>query len=234
MALPGGGTLRFQSFENWSKDSPSVGRGREPHRNYDSYNAGLPRDADEAPGRVRVTHIAPGTFHLPADVNCFPPTDFRPSQRIRLSGFAAPVAAPQPRSLSPRLEGTWTRTIGTDVSSFSHRDGRVNGSWQVTNGIEVRFSGSCTVTKDDQFVGVIDEVEARGTDGESFQAHVLVQRLVDQPFAARFVVDGDALIIKDIRCAGISPSIKDEKQTSDLLDYVRTFACGRFERGEQE
>ncbi len=88
------------------------------------------------------------------------------------------------------------------------------------------------VTKDEQFIGIIDEIEAKGDDGESFEAHMLVQRLVDQPFAVRFVADGESLIIKDIRCSGLAPSIDEKNASAQLLDYVRTFGCGRFERGD--
>jgi hypothetical protein len=202
-------------------------------RNYDSYRLD-PQTAREAAGRVHVTHVAPGEFHPPMDVQFFAAhPEIGPGQRIRLSGFAAPVAAPlPPRMLPSRLEGTWTRTIAGGTTEFTHHNGRISGRWQITNGVEVRFSGSCSVLKDDQFVGVIDEIEMDTDASEAFHpSRIALQRLIDQPFAARLVVDGDSLIIKDFRCSGLSPNVKDEKQTSDLLDCVRAFACGRFERG---
>lgn len=218
---------------------PPVIHGGAPLRSYDSYRLTESHPA-EAPGRVRVTHVTPHVYHVPHDIHLFPAADFRPSQRIRLSSFAAPVAASQPpappqiaRSISPRLEGTWTRTAGSSTCTFTHRNGRLYGSWRPHDQFELRFSGSCSVTKDDQFVGVIDEIEASGEHDESFGAHAMAQRLIDQPFAARFIVDGDSLILKDVRCSGLSPTIQDEKQTSELLQYVRTYACGKFERGEE-
>lgn len=185
-------------------------------------------------GRVRVAH-GPIHFFPRPDVRALPQIAQLPhGHRIRLSGFAAPVAAPQPpRAISPRLEGTWSRAAGDATSSFTFQNGRASGTWQVANGIEIRFSGTCTVTKDEQFIGIIDEIEAKGNDAKSFQAHMLVQRLVDQPFAVRFVADGESLILKDIRCSGLSPAIDHKDASSDLLQYVRTFGCGRYEHGEE-
>jgi hypothetical protein len=208
------------------------GRHSEASRNYDSVY--VRDDADnvgEAPGRVRVTH-GPVNVHyqyLPE------PSHLPLSPRIRLSGFAAPIAAPlPPRAISPRLEGTWTRTSGDATSSFTFRNGRVSGRWSVANGTEICFSGTCAVMKDDQFIGIIDEIEAKGQSDEStLDANMLAQRLVDQPFAARFVTDGDSLIIKHVRCSGLTPTIDEEDASTELLQVVRLFGCGRYEHDNE-
>jgi len=215
------------------------GRGDVIERDFDPIH--LHRSAD-APGRVRLTH-AP--VHVHYDSVPRPPVDSLP-QTIRLSAFAAPVAAPlPPRAASPRLEGTWKRTSAT---SFTFENGRISGSWDATTGVRIdsegksielkshiRFSGSCTVTTDGQFIGVIDDIEVTREDGFS-NVHgtpASVQRLIDQPFAARFVVDGDSLIVKDIRCGGLSPVIDQEDTSADLLQFVRLNGCGRYERAAE-
>ena len=173
------------------------------------------------PGRVRLSsppaygHFAPAAF----------------GHDIMLSAFAAPVAAPMPPSAqhrrTNRVEGTWTRSIGTQRATFTCENGRIRGAVSDSKGeSEVTFAGMCSVSEDGQIFGLIDEV------GGVTLPPGYTTWLIDQPFAVRFRFEDEELIVKDLRCAGFPASITIGDQSFPLTDVVREFACGRFSPGQ--
>lgn len=184
-------------------------------RNYDSYR--MPGDpSGDAPGRVRLTHLPDIRFWAA-------PPNVPPHANLIVTSFAAPVVAPMPPSApaSPRvIEGSWTRTSGPWTVTFGIENGRLRGTC-TAEGATVRFSGTCGVSDDGQIFGVLDEADiSSDAQEQTAEARAIAVRLIDQPFAVRFRFDGDSLIVKDLRCAGLPP------------EQVRQVACGRFERSE--
>lgn len=166
------------------------------------------------PGRVRLTHLPDLRFWAA-------PPQFPPQANMVFTSFTAPVVAPVPPAAarSPRgMEGSWTRSAGPWTVTFAIENGRLRVTC-TTEGATVRFSGTCGVSDDGQIFGVLDEADISSDVQEgTAEARAIAVRLIDQPFAVRFRFDGDSLIVKDLRCAGLPP------------DQVRQIACGRFER----
>jgi hypothetical protein len=183
---------------------------------------------DDVPGRVRLSEAPMMRF--------FPPVpDFVPP--IILSSFVEPVATmphspPHHAAASHRrhpAEGHWRRTVGDCLVEFSCERGRLRGTFELPtpNGeTRIHVVGTCSATPDGQLFGVIDEVDVQSPHA-SLDVRAIAVRFVDQPFAIRFRADGDSLIIKEVRCAGLSPHVEHER-TSELFEKVRLIACGRY------
>lgn len=181
-----------------------------------------PLTDEGAPGRVRLTHVLPmaNVVNFPNDVQYFPTGRelALPSRQIRLSSFTSPVAA-HVRAAAARppvhdsVEGTWSRTVDGSTIEFTIENGRLHGAFD-----DARFSGTCSVSEDGQIFGLLDEFEGVG--------HLV--DVIDQPFAVRFRFDGEDLILKDLRCAGLPGTIELPGGASAPLDLVTRIACGRY------
>ena len=64
----------------------------------------------------------------------------------------------------------------------------------------------------------------RGADGQTFdldellEVEALSNKLIDQPFSARVRADGNQLILKDVKCAGID--LQDDNEIGAILKTV--------------
>ena len=150
--------------------------------------------------------------------------------RLMTASFALPepVVAPSPeRKHGERsIHGAWARTVGVSAVSFVIDGDRIRGMCDDS----VVFSGTCSVSRDGQVIGVIDDVQY---SDEPTAALLVTQAIVDQPFAFRFTLDGPELIVKDFRCGGLdAASVEVEGVKTTLAARVAAFVCGRYERGE--
>ncbi|HEX6987815.1 MAG TPA: hypothetical protein VF170_20710, partial [Planctomycetaceae bacterium] len=124
--------------------------------------------AVEAPGRVRIMSIVPPHL-LTGDVrHILSGFEFdRPRRRIALSSFTAPVVAPVPpptaRPSIATVQGTWTRTHGPATTTFTCRDGRIEGTHRLAVDGEakatIRVAGVCSASSDGLLYGVIEAIE---------------------------------------------------------------------------
>jgi hypothetical protein len=173
-----------------------------------------------------------GTFPVMATGAQFEPVRVWP--RLMSASFDAPAVAPSPvaagRPVRPAVEGKWARVRGATTTDLTIEAGRIRATWHAEadgRRPEIRFSGTCSMA-DGQVFGVIDSLEF--DSGSTDEAHAAAARLIDQPFAARIVADGDSLIIKDVRCAGLEPNVEEETSDEGIADIVRFYVCGQYLR----
>ncbi len=147
-----------------------------------------------------------------------------------MSSFGTPVSAkrpvqrPEQPSAAATVEGTWSRTHGDMILTFTCRNGRLEGTCHAAGGKVLEFSGTCSVSADDQIFGLIDNLEVPGIPG------AFTSWLVDQPFAVRFRAADTGLVLKDFRCADLPTTVEHLGETYTVADTVRAVVCGRFTR----
>lgn len=229
-------------------------------RNYDSYRRFDAGDHNP-PGVVHLSHAPVHPYHLRDDIQYFAPgpdsgspsrhwlfgADSFPSMaagaafenmatwpRLRMVSFVNSEAvedALKPAKLRHPLEGKWSRNVGSTSLNLTLEGGQIQGAWH-DGGDEpsIRFSGTCSVSEDGQIFGLIDDVNF-GSSGAWVPPHVY-NWIIDQPFAVRFRKDGDEIVLKDFRCAGMPSSIEVQGNQIALGDYIQAFVCGRFSRSE--
>lgn len=225
-----------------------------------SFDAGIAGGHDDAranpPGFVHLSHVQMRPYYVRKDIQYFAPVpapampsprhwlfnaDSYPSMatgaglehvatwpQLRTASFATPNADPIPPARPWHrhpVEGEWNRAIGNGTLSLTFEEGRIRGTW--TDGGDepaVRFSGTYSISEDGQIFGLIDDFSGLPPQFGSW--------VVDQPFAIRFRKDGDEIVLKDFRCAGLPPTIDLHGEKVAVGDIVQMFACGRFSRPE--
>ena len=163
-------------------------------------------------------HTAPplptGAQFLAPIVRHFAPAPSGPAfgaSHLQLISFDAPAAQPT------GLQGSWTRNGMT----IDCHDGRIC----VKQGDETFAHGVYHTSADGLLFGVVEEILYNpGPDADCLK----IPQLIDQPFAIRFRLDDRDLIIKDIRCAGLTPAVNNEESDANWANAVRAAACGRY------
>lgn len=139
---------------------------------------------------------------------------------------AAPRDVPPPPPLPSRWRvagpvGTWERSVGEAQVTLRVQDGHLTGT-VVTDGKDDKTTyelhADYSTTRDSLLYGVITNVRITGGPAEeAAKKEMAVQKgLMDWPFSLRFRVDGDTLVIKDVRVA-FPPDQKEINESAALL-----------------
>jgi hypothetical protein len=89
----------------------------------------------------------------------------------------------------------------------------------------------CSTTSDSVLYGVLQSVtlqsmpQAKNDDiAAIIELEALSNAFIDVPFSARIRQDGDRLVLKDVKIAGLSLGTKDE----ELVTLLRTVVVGNY------
>jgi hypothetical protein len=118
---------------------------------------------------------------------------------------------------SERPVGMWQRSVGGCQITL-HVDGdRLSGTFRTTEGGKVLYlslRGDYSVTKDSVLYGVITDLELKeGGEKKVEESYTFI----DQPFSARYRVDGAVLIVKDLRFGEFGLEGKNKNSELSLL-----------------
>ena len=120
---------------------------------------------------------------------------------------------------------TWIRKIGPCSSTLSGVGGNLLRGELVGPEFRVVYTAEYSTTQDSVMYGVLQSVTIqRGADGQTFdldellEVEALSNKLIDQPFSARVRADGNQLILKDVKCAGID--LQDDNEIGAILKTV--------------
>ena len=122
----------------------------------------------------------------------------------------------------PRPLGEWEHVLGPHRVTLHVEANRISGTCSISeSGQRVTFNGrgDYGVTKDSILYGVLTDVDCPDDEDEAAEA----TEFLDQPFSFRFRVDGDVLIVKDVKFAGLD---LDGKEKDEMLMFLQ----GRYKR----
>jgi hypothetical protein len=149
---------------------------------------------------------------------------YRPATADTPPRRAEPALAPEAHEGRPgkghhpeRPVGTWHRSVeGCQVTLHVEGD-RLTGTARVTEGgkgLVLSLRGDYSVTKDSVLYGVITDLECKEGGEKKAEESFL---FIDQPFSARYRVDGEVLIVKDLRFGEFGLAGKDKNSELALL-----------------
>ena len=148
-------------------------------------------------------------------------------------------AADEPRTVAKieetnRLLGRWYKDIGTEHLTLRIEADRIYGTISAREKdikLETSLDADYSVTKDNVLYGVVTGGDAEGMGDEAGQkatveATASIQKLVDYPFSFRYRVDGNVLLVKDLKYGGIQPAA-DKSDLAALQGRWKKIETGR-------
>jgi RNA polymerase sigma factor (sigma-70 family) len=124
----------------------------------------------------------------------------------------------------PRPLGDWEHVMGPHRVTLRVEANHISGTCSIgeQNGKRYAFNGrgDYGLTKDGVLYGVLTDLDCPDDEDEAAD---LVD-FIDQPFSCRFRVDGDILIVKDLKFAGVD--LDGNKKKDDLIVILQ----GRYKR----
>ena len=151
---------------------------------------------------------------------------------------ATPVPVPNPYDscVACQVAGSqptgdaWERKVGPCSSTLFGVGGNLLKGELVGPEFRISFTAEYSTTQDSVMYGVLQSVsiqygtsETRNDLEELLEVEALANKMIDQPFSARVRADGNRLIVKDVKFAGLDLNSDDE--TAILM---RTVVVGTY------
>jgi RNA polymerase sigma factor (sigma-70 family) len=150
------------------------------------------------------------------------------------AGRAAPKPADEAQpaakaQAAQRPVGTWDREIGPNHITLRFEADHLYGTAVLADKdkkITFSLDADYSVTRDSILYGVITGAEVPGAENlDNSDTLALAARLPDQPFSARYRVDGTTLTIKDVKFGGVGLNDMKNNEMAELLLVV-----GRYKK----
>jgi RNA polymerase sigma factor (sigma-70 family) len=158
------------------------------------------------------------------------PIDKKKDDAGRAAPKAADDAQPAAKAQAPqRPLGTWDREIGPNHITLRFDADHLYGTAMLADKdkkITFSLDADYSVTRDSVLYGVITGADVPGAENlDNGEALALAAQLPDQPFSARYRVDGTMLTIKDVKFGGVGLKATNNNEMAELL-----FVVGRYKK----